>query len=232
MENVTTRKHFYNEILGSKKFPELIAQCQVPFFQINSFFEEDLLNFQDIFDIEASYNFLPFIDWKKGDIENEVIEKSLFDKGQIEVLNMLLCTDRSTNRISGERQLRLISRKDAGFFFEQLTLEKEPDQSQIEITLYNTSLGVIQSNDPNIQSGFKTSINSTFLKKIVQAKFFNGDSFYTSAEFAVLKKWIEEKGAARMENLFVNHILEHKKLKVRSYSGSPLALFFKKCRER
>ena len=99
MGNVTTRKNFIDKFLGSQNFKDMIDQYQVSFFHINSFPKNPLLNFQDIFDIEASYNFLPFIGWNNGDTKNIVLGKSLFDSDQIEVVNMLLCT----NRKSGQR---------------------------------------------------------------------------------------------------------------------------------
>ncbi|MBA3604149.1 MAG: hypothetical protein H0W50_11050 [Parachlamydiaceae bacterium] len=236
-ENSFTRQQFLDVILKSPKgFLAYVSQNQVPFLQLDSFLDSNLSNLVNIFDIEVSYNFHPFLGLRLKGSDSTVGEISLFEKGQIDVQNMLLCTNRKT----GKRQLRLISRADAGFFFDQLSVEKEPNrqlesdkenENEIEITLYNLSLGVIQSNNKHIQSGFKTPVNSIFLQKIVQAKFFNGESFYTPMEFTALQKWIKEKGAAKMEKLFVNHILENKKLKARSFYGSPLDLFFKACHD-
>lgn len=61
-----------------------------------------------------------------------------------------------------------------------------------------------------------------FLRKVVQAKFFNGETFYKKEEIPLLRKWIKEKGAARLRELFVNHILKFKEESREAFSKSIL----------
>lgn len=189
---------------------------QTPFAPISSLLslEDDLREFSDLFDIEASYNFLPYLGIKK---DNSVAPKKLFQKGHLEGQNMLLCK----NLLTGKQQVRIVSQADHNFFFEHLS--KENDKPKMEVTLYNLSLGVTQSNIPQIQRKAKDPIDDTFRRKIVQAKFLNGESFYSPEELPFLKAWIKEKGAKRLEKLFLNHIVKDDPLKFAAYAGSPLS---------
>lgn len=208
---------------------EHFSKNQAPFLPLASLIDlqPELREFKDLFDIEASYNFHPFMGTKKAD--NAVAHKKLFEKGQLDVQNMLLCKNKKT----GREQLRLISETDKSFFFENLTKQVKDAYDidpVMEVTLYNLTLGVLQSNDRAIQSGEKDPIDDVFRKKIVQAKFFNGECFYSPKELPLLQEWMKEKGPARMEKLFIEHIIKDKKSKRDSYSGSPLSELFKSLR--
>ena len=117
-----------------------------------------------------------------------------FDKGQLNVRNLLICKNTQT----GESQIRMISQADAGFFFSKLKEERDANKPhEIDVTLYNLTLGAIQSNvSTNVDE--KELIDDTVRKKIVEAKFFNGESLYTPEEMDSLKAWILEKGAEKM----------------------------------
>ena len=52
--------------------------------------------------------------------------------------------------------------------------------------------------------------SKNFLKKVVQAKFFNGETSYKQEELPILQELIKEKGAKRLRQLFVEHILKFK----------------------
>lgn len=208
---------------------EHFLKNQAPFFSVNDLLElePELKEFRDLFDIEASYNFHPFLG--KSRTSNTIVSKKLFEKGQLDVQNMLLCTNKKT----GKKQLRLISGADEGFFFKNLPMKYADDidiDPVMEVTLYNLSLGVLQSNNKLIQSGRKDPIDETYGRKIVQAKFFNGESFYTPAELSDLQKWIKDKGFIRMKDLFVNHIIKHNKAKTDAFRGSPLSKLFTEMR--
>ena len=139
----------------------------------------------------------------------------------------MICKDKE----SGEEQIRLLSQADAAFFY--FKLPEKPiegaDKQELEVTLYNMTLKVIQSNNEGIASGNQDVIDETVLKKIVQAKFFNGESIYSKEESQHLAAWIQKKGAERMERLFTQHILPNKpEDKQKEYPGSPLANLFAK----
>ena len=84
--------------------------------------------------------------------------------------------------------------------------------------LYDLSLGLYRcAGNP---SDFLDS--KKFLRKVVQAKFFNGETYYKKEEKDLLREWIEEKGVDRMRDLFVNHILKFKEESRGSFPGSVL----------
>lgn len=203
-----------------------------PCFKIADIFKNSSTyrEFSDIFDIETTYNFLPI----RANIQNpkslemKEIKKGPFEKGQLDLKSVLICKDKKT----GEVQVRLISQADTGFFFTKLKQDyhsSQLPQHEVDVTLYNLSLGAIQSNSAAIISGKEPLIDREVLRKIVQAKFFNGESFYTPEETELLNDWIMEKGVERMERLFVHHILPQKrKEKINEYSDSTLDMLFSK----
>ena len=189
--------------------------------------EETLKEFADVFDLEVSYNFLPVI----GNVEDKEGTSTLkhttpFKTGQLQVKNILICKDKQ----SGTTQVRLLSQADAAFFFHQLPEKpKETSETQeMEVTLYNMTLKVIQSNNEAIASGQQPVVDEALLKKLVQAKFFNGESIYSKQEMEHLQQWIQDKGIERLEKLFTEHILPYKdEEKQKEFPGSPLHKFFR-----
>ena len=75
-----------------------------------------------------------------------------------------------------------------------------------EIILYDLNLGLYQFSG-KVPEYLE---NEKFLYKVVQAKFFNGETYYKPEEIQLLRNWIEEKGTERMRKLFVGHILKFK----------------------
>ncbi len=189
---------------------------QVPFLSIAEVLEEELPEFKDVFDIEASYNFLPI--YGNTFVQKEIVPVQMkpFEKGLPRVQNLLICKEKETGNV----QVRLLSQADAGFFYKQLTRERTPTPA-VEATLYHVKLGVLASN-----SSQETAFDAPLMRKIVQAKFFNGESLYTKQEIPFLRAWIQEKGTKRMERLFCAHILPAKKDKRDEYPGSILAKIF------
>jgi hypothetical protein len=82
---------------------------------------------------------------------------------------------------------------------------------------YNLTLGF---NDPNK----KPTTNQ--LLKIVKLKFLNGESQYSKEEINLLKLWFKAQGTAKMQALFVAHILSAYPQKTTRYQNSPLQKLF------
>lgn len=208
---------------------------QTPIFSIDEIFkgDETLKNFSDVFSIEATYNFLP----NKGIVPNDKIDNRQgfsevdarpFEKGQLPVSNLLIRHDMTHGGIS-PAEVMLISNADAAFFFHKLAEDRSKNKiREYHVALYNMNLGVIQSNSNAILENKEVLIDKVVKSKIVQAKFFNGESSYNKEEFEILTTWIKDKGSKRMEELFCDHILRNNKEKKKDYIDSPLAqLFFK-----
>lgn len=238
-ENSISDKAFFRQIscaeLANETLPAFksvgrahlpVATSQVPILSIADVLaaEPTLLKFADIFDIEASYNFLP-VEGKvshNGGLED--VYNTPFERQQLRVQNLLLCTDRKT----GKTKVRLINQAEEGFFFEQLGKERMSGKNRdMDVTLYELTLKVVQSNSSDIVSGAKDPIDPDTRRQIVQAKFFNGESSYNKEEQKLLMAWIKEKGAERMRQLFETHILKYKDDKQQEYSNSVLQRIFK-----
>lgn len=139
----------------------------------------------------------------------------------------------SNNRAETFKGL-LIEKRNKSIEAERLEREKEIEEKmkgnqkpELEVSLYHMTLKTIQSTDEQILAGKKEIIDHPIvLKKLVQAKFFNGESFYTEREMAYLREWIKEKGTDRMKRLFEEHILPNKQEKRQEYVESPLLLLF------
>ena len=94
--------------------------------------------------------------------------------------------------------LRIVSEHEIG-------MVDQRDAESAEI-LYDLNLGLYRCKGE--RPDFLDS--PSFLRKVVQAKFFNGETHYNQKEISVLKEWIGEKGAKRMRELFVKYILAFK----------------------
>ncbi len=204
------------------------SSSQAPFLALADIFahEDHLKAYADVFDIEVSYNFLPIISNTLKESDIITVRSHPFRNGQLAVNNILICRNVNT----GEVQVRLINQADAGFFFQQLSEKPREavEKQEMEVTLYHKTLKVLQSNNEAIANGKQQVIDPAVLKKIVQAKFFNGESLYSKEEMKYLKAWIEQKGADRMEQLFTQQVLPYKPDKQKEYPGSPLAKIFAK----
>ncbi len=205
-----------------------LANSQAPFLSLKKALtaEPTLHEFADIFDIQASYNFLPMEGHTLNDSGISEVHNTPFERQQLLVQHMLICKDRA----KGKTQVRLISNADFGFFYEQLGKERSEGKArEVEVTLYHLSLKVVQSNSSAIVSGAKDPVDSEVRRQIVQAKFFNGESSYNREEQKLLKAWIAEKGSERMRRLFEEHILKYKEDKRKEYNNSILhTLLFQK----
>ena len=204
-------------------------ETQTPFFAVSEVFamDKELQKYANVFDIETSYNVMPvksrvydMQNWHSGKYYSTA--KHRFDplgKNHPAPKFLLICRDSQTEA----EQVRLLSQADEGFFFGHL----HPDEKrEVDVTLYSLDLKVLQSNVPSILEGKENPVKGGVLDKIVQAKFLNGESLYAKAECDYLRKWIKEKGVARMKELFVNQILPSREGKKKEYENSPLHNIF------
>lgn len=83
-------------------------------------------------------------------------------------------------------------------------------------TIFDLNLGLYRGEAPNFLNSDK------FMRLVVQAKFFNGETHYKKEEIPLLQEWIKNKGAERMRKLFVNHILKFKDNSRAEFPGSVL----------
>ncbi len=197
------------------------ADSQAPFLSIAEVFaaEPGLNEFADIFDIEASYNFLPVEGHRREGTNIVNVHNTPFEKQQLRSQQVLICKD----LLTGKTQVSLISQADTGFFCDQLSKDRQKnDKREVDVTVYHYTLKVLQSNDKVIAGEVKDVITPDVRQKIVQAKFFNGEISYSKEEQKYLKAWITDKGAGRMRRLFEEHILKYKKDKSEDYHNSLL----------
>lgn len=99
-----------------------------------------------------------------------------------------------------------------------------PGDPRVRLCLYNFRLGdYVHGKDPitNLQT------NPKFLRLVVQAKFFNGETDYSDDELIYLKAWIQEKGAARMYRLFTDYVLAFKATSKAKFPASTIGTLFK-----
>jgi hypothetical protein len=85
---------------------------------------------------------------------------------------------------------------------------------------YDLNLGLFHVSSTEKNLDFLQS--KDFRRKVVQAKFFDGHSFYSKEEIPLLREWIQEKGKERMRELFVKHILKFKAESRASFQNSIL----------
>lgn len=104
----------------------------------------------------------------------------------------------------------------------------QQEDSKINTSIYSFQLGLHAQGKCPI-SPQELQDDPHFMRLIVQAKFFNGEVYYTAEEMKVLEAWIKEKGAARMYTLFHDHILASpaKSSSRKAFSSSRLSKLFK-----
>ena len=103
---------------------------------------------------------------------------------------------------------------------------KTEETREIDVALYNIKLGIVQSNNEEILNKKDAIIDDQVKRKIIQAKFYNGESLYTEEEIPLLEEWIKEKGVERMKTLFLEKILMYKYEKRKEFPESPLEEIF------
>jgi len=168
----------------------------------------------DIFDLEATHNFLPMSLIRRHTYQ----AADPFDKRQIDVNHFLIVVDRTTKK----KKMILISNGEAGYFNDRLGQERGKNESEKEVSvvLGNISLGRIQSDDLKIAEEVVNS--SDWIKFTTQAKFFKGELTYTKPEQEYLRVWIKEKGEERMEEFFYKQICRNKPQLLEAYPRSLL----------
>lgn len=178
-----------------------------------------LETYQDVFQIEATSNFLPI---NTGFWCSEGKERAIpFEEKQLDVHHYLILHDRKSH----EKRLLLISAGDAGYFYTKLAEEKKKGERDVDILLGEIHLGVLQSTHPDL---VKMHGEKDTLALITQGKFYNGELHYTAAEQSYLRQWFQEKGSERMERLFYQEILKYKPAQRKFFPNSTIGRLFNK----
>lgn len=197
-----------------------VSTGQTPMLSLSEVFASDpqLASFAGIFDLDASYNFLPLVGQYYTDKALTSVQVRPFSRVQPNGCHLLIRKEKASGRI----QATLISDADEAYLNHKLAEERKLDQERAyETTLYHTVSGTIQWN------GAKPIDAAEIRNVVVQAKFFNGESLYSEEEISLLRDWILEKGPVRMRTLFVEHILANKEAaKVREFEDSALEDLF------
>lgn len=162
-----------------------------------------LETFADIFDdgLVGSLNFLPVNQSKYCSIFKQYEPPfGLFNQFQKPVCAL---------RVMSEDEVVMVDQRDAA---ESVCKDRKC------LGIYDLNLGLYQ-----VEKEIPSFIASDkFLRKVVQAKFFDGETHYKKEEIPLLRQWIEEKGVERMRSLFVNHILKFKDDSRAAYPDSVL----------
>jgi hypothetical protein len=199
-----------------------ISEDIPPVMEIRDIFahESTLAEYQDIFDLESSYNFLPI----KTRIPHEkasqvgINQKAIpFDDVQYAVNFFLMVPEKDRVRMV------LLSQAEAGFFLEKIGSEKSEYTSR-NIILGQMELGVLKAENPVQAEALLASPEAKRL--LVQAKFYDGQLIYSPEELKLLEIWISQKGAERMQKLFCDIILRSKPHRRKEFEKSALAELF------
>lgn len=196
----------------------------VPILHMNELFanKSELEAYRGVFEIEASYNFIPAISLKKvGYFEGGGLARCLdypFSPTQLPVERMLII------QAPGKpARLVLVDNYDAAFLAKKLRSQRDTSKSEdVKTYLVDSRLGVISSN-----THAALDLNDTKIAQLMtQAKFFGGALIYTPQEKEYLKAWLLLKGAKKMEELFCQHILANKPKLREEYEGSTIQQVF------
>jgi len=131
-----------------------------------------------------------------------------FDFSQSHLTECLVIQDKA----SGSYRLLFLDQYDAAFFERLLVNDQAVETGpprQLRLALYDLNIGVIQDgkDSPNQQELLNCP---EFMEKIVQAKFFNGNTGYSEEELPYLRRFLEKNDPKRMVHLFQNIILQWK----------------------
>ena len=161
-----------------------------------------LESFADVFDegLFGSLNFIPVVPKEGFESLNPATEVSV-DQPPFSLFNQF------QKPVCG---LKIISQN-------EVVMVDQLDGEDADV-LYDLNLGLYRC-DRKLPGFRKTK---DFLRKVVQTKFFNGETNYKEEEKTLLREWIEEKGVDRMRDLFVNYILKFKEESQGSFPGSIL----------
>lgn len=156
--------------------------------------EPKLKKYQDVFDVDllSSINLQPTYD-SKGSHPPYVP----FDYFQKSISRVLAVEDDQ-----GVVKLVLLAKEDVDRVKRDIHSHRRYlDVKSLKFCLYDFNLG--STHYSNGMDWKALEANPKFLELLVQAKFFNGETFYQPREIPFLKKWIQKHGVQKMEELFL-----------------------------
>ena len=96
----------------------------------------------------------------------------------------------------------MVDHGDVAFWREKLKKSSGINKNQVRICLFNIRSNLIFGSSDQNWTREELMQNPIFVRSIIQAKFYNGDSDYREEEVAPLKKWLKESGVEKMKEAF------------------------------
>lgn len=128
------------------------------------------------------------------------------------------------NNETGEIELFMLSQ----FAFAQLKAKlaeefsaQKSANSLYSICIYDSELGIVQQGKEKMADA-ELQKNPIFMKLLVQAKFFNGETHFNKEELPILNEWITEKNSHVAKALFLDHIIRFRDTCLAQYQSSVL----------
>lgn len=178
--------------------------------------QPEMEKYRDVFDVDllSSINLQPV--YESHGAHPPYVPFDYFQKSVSKVL--------AVEDDQGNVKLVLLGKKDVDYVKLQIQFfDGIVNDNSVKFCLYDFNLGVI-----DYSGGMDWKVleaKPKFLELLVQAKFFNGETFYQPREIPFLKKWIQKHGAPRMEELFLK-ITKWKQESKNALPMSPLKKLF------
>src|SRR3990167_3713584 len=176
-------------------------------------------------DLTASATFYP-LQQEEFQEKGTVYPFIPFGKHQDLVQEALLIQDIETGQI----RMMLINQDEAKQFEKRLSTERHLLENGVRLALYHMDYG-LYAEGADFPSEDTLHSTSHFMRLKAQAKFFNGDVYYSQDELRALETWISELQAqgtlATVKMLFEKIVLKWKEKSASDYSRSPLFKLFK-----
>jgi len=132
---------------------------------------------------------------------------------------------------TGQIRMMLINQDEAKQFEKRLSTERHLLENGVRLALYHMDYG-LYAEGADFPSEDTLHSTSHFMRLKAQAKFFNGDVYYSQDELRALETWISELQAqgtlATVKMLFEKIVLKWKEKSASDYSRSPLFKLFKR----
>lgn len=191
-------------------------------------------------DLLASKNLCPFHEptwmetyfhFKNYDRKDPHFQHIYFKNDRKDFNHVLVMEDKTTNGI----KLVMLDHHDVTVWREKLLegakSEKPGDKRELRLALYDLTTGMyLQGQKDDRIDSVKLESNPAFQRLKVQAKFFQGERFYSKSEIKVLKEWMKSIGvdkAKEMERFYKYWVLEWRFMGGREYEKSDMAKVFK-----
>ncbi|MBM3192466.1 MAG: hypothetical protein FJZ63_07465 [Chlamydiae bacterium] len=118
----------------------------------------------------------------------------------------------------------VIDQNDLPFFREKL--QQDEGNGSRKLCIYNPSVGIVlEGKETFDEKALKE--HPEFVRHLIYAKFWNGNSAYTAKEITVLEEWIKRVGLQKMWDCF-HQIVRNREDSAKKFEGSSLQRVFEK----